>query len=113
VLVQARGTKNMKRILMTVATMVGMTLAANAQNVYQREYNQQGRIAQGVRSGSLTPGETGHLERQEAGVRREIGRDRFENGGHLTAGERGRINAQQNHLSNEIYRDKHNGYRGW
>jgi hypothetical protein len=103
----------MKRILMTTAIMAGMALAANAQSVYQREHYQQGRIAQGVRSGSLTPGETGHLERQEAGVRREIARDRFYNGGHLTAGERSRINGQQNHLSNEIYRDKHNGYRGW
>jgi hypothetical protein len=103
----------MKRILMTVALMAGMTLAANAQNVNQREYNQQGRIAQGVRSGALTPGETGHIERQEAGVRREVARDRFYNGGHLTGAERARVNCQQNHLSNEIYRDKHNAYRGW
>lgn len=103
----------MKRTLIAVAMMAGMTLAANAQTVYQREHNQQGRIGQGVRSGSLTPHETGHLERQEAGVRHEIARDRFDHGGHLTGGERARINAQQNHLSNEIYRDKHNAYRGW
>jgi hypothetical protein len=103
----------MKRILMAAVIMAGSTLAVNAQNVYQREHNQQARIGQGLRSGSLTPGETAHLERQESGVRHEIARDRFDNGGHLTSGERTRINGQQNHLSNEIYRDKHNAYRGW
>jgi len=102
----------MKRTMITIAMMTGMAFAANAQNVYQREYNQQGRIAQGVRSGSLTPRETGHLERQEAGVRHEIARDRFYNGGHLTGNERARINCQDNRLSHEIYRDKHNS-RGW
>lgn len=103
----------MKRMLMTMTVIAGMALSANAQSVNQREYNQQGRIGQGVRSGALTPGETGHLERQEAGVRREVARDRYDNGGHLTAGERARVNCQQNHLSHEIYRDKHNAYRGW
>jgi len=103
----------MKRTLIAVAMMTGMTVAASAQNVYQREYNQQGRIAQGVRSGALTPGETSHQERQEAGVRREIARDRFYNGGRLTAGERARVQCRENHVSREIYRDKHNGYRGY
>jgi Ni/Co efflux regulator RcnB len=107
----------MKRILTAVVMMAGMagltTTVASAQNVYQREYNQQGRIAQGVRSGALTPWETAHLERQEAGVRHEIARDRFYNGGYLAAGERARVQYQENHLSREIYRDKHNGYRGY
>lgn len=66
-----------------------------------------------TRVGALTPQETGILDPQEAGVRHEIARGRFYNGGHLTGGERARINCQQNHLSNEIYRDKHNAYRGW
>jgi hypothetical protein len=97
-----------------IAGMTGLTsTVASAQNVYQREYRQQGRIAQGVRSGALTPGETSHLERQEGGVHREIARDRFYNGGHLTASERARVQCQDNHLSREIYRDKHNGYRGY
>ncbi len=101
----------MKRTLIAVAMMAGFTLAANAQSVYQREYNQQERIGQGVRSGALTPRETGHLERQEVGVRREIARDRFYNRGRLTGYERARIECQESRLSNEIYRDKHNGYR--
>jgi hypothetical protein len=107
----------MKRTLMAVVMMAEMTAltstVASAQNVYQREYNQQGRIAQGVRSGALTARETTHLERQEGEVHREIARDRFYNGGRLTASERARVQCQDNHLSREIYRDKHNGYRGY
>jgi hypothetical protein len=107
----------MKRILTAAIMMAGLTAltstVASAQSVYQRQYNQQGRIAKGVRSGALTPGETSHLERQEAGVHREIARDRFYKGGYLTAGERARVQFQENHLSREIYRDKHNAYRGY
>jgi hypothetical protein len=103
----------MKRTMMIVTMVAGMALAANAQDIYGRERNQQARIGQGIRSGALTPRETVGLERQEAGVRREVARDRFSNGGRLTYAERERIECQQNHLSREIYNDKHNGYRGW
>ena len=39
-------------------------LIAQNSEVGQREANQQQRIAQGVKNGSLTPGETAHLERR-------------------------------------------------
>jgi hypothetical protein len=73
-----------------------------------REANQQGRIANGVRSGQLTPGETGHLEHQESRINREVHNDRAANGGKLTQQERAQVNQQQNHVSKEIYNDKHN-----
>jgi hypothetical protein len=73
-----------------------------------REANQQGRIAQGARSGQLTPHETGHLEHQEGQINREVRQDRAANGGHLTQQERAQVNHQQNHVSREIDRDKHN-----
>ncbi len=73
-----------------------------------RQGTQQQRIAQGVRSGSLTAGETARLERKETGVNREIRTDRAANGGKLTPQERGQVNRQQNRLSGQIYRDKHN-----
>jgi len=101
----------MKRFLMIVMVTAGVAVAANAAGVRQREVNQQGRIVQGVRSGSLTRGETRRLERQEGALHREIVRDRI-SGGHLGPMERAHIQRQENHLSGEIHRLKHNGRRG-
>lgn len=84
------------------------TLAAE---VDRREARQQARIAKGVQSGELTPGETARLERREAAIHREIGRERAENGGHLTPAERARVNRQQDAMSRQIYRAKHNDRR--
>ena len=79
--------------------------------VGQRQRNQQERIAQGIKSGQLTPGETAHLENHEAAVNHEIHNDRAANGGKLTAGEKAKVNRQENRNSARIYRDKHNGRR--
>jgi hypothetical protein len=76
--------------------------------VGQRRENQQDRIAQGVRSGQLTAGETAHLENQERGINQQVAADRAANGGRLTQGERQQINHEQNQASRNIYRDKHN-----
>ena len=73
-----------------------------------RRYNQQGRIANGVSSGQLTPRETKNLEGREAGLNKEIHNDRSANGGTLTPQERRQVNGQQNNLSKSIYNDKHN-----
>jgi WXXGXW repeat (2 copies) len=78
-------------------------------SVNGRRYNQQGRIANGVASGQLTPGETKNLEGRQANLNKEIHSDRSANGGTLTPQERGRVNQQQNNLSRSIYNDKHNG----
>jgi hypothetical protein len=77
--------------------------------VGQRQRNQQDRIAQGIKSGQLTPGETAHLENHEKNVNQEIRSDRAANGGKLTAGEKAKVNRQENRNSHRIYRDKHNG----
>src|SRR5580704_17691544 len=47
----------------------------------QRRQDQQARIAQGVKSGQLTAGETAKLENQQQGVNKEISGDRQANGG--------------------------------
>jgi len=75
----------------------------------QREENQQDRIAQGIRSGQLTAGETARLENQQQGIHREVAADRQANGGHLTAADRRAINQSQNRASRNIYNKKHNG----
>ena len=76
------------------------------QSVVGRERRQQARIAQGARSGELTPAEAARLERKQARLRRQIRRDRVDGGG-LSARERSRINRQQNQLNRKIYREKH------
>jgi len=79
--------------------------------VGKRAENQQDRIAQGVKSGQLTAGETANLEGKEAKINREVRNDRAGNGGKLTQAQRQKVNRQQNKLSRQIYRDKHNGKR--
>lgn len=76
--------------------------------IAQRKENQQDRIAQGVKSGQLTPGETSHLEHQEAGINKEMKGMRAQDNGHLTAQDRKTIRQQQNQESKRIYRAKHN-----
>jgi hypothetical protein len=73
-----------------------------------REENQQQRIANGVKNGSLSPGETANLERRENHIQNEEKRDMAKNNGHLTKAEQNKLNRQQNHVSRSIYKDKHN-----
>src|SRR5580700_1952899 len=84
------------------------TDANKTPEVAQRKENQQDRIANGVKSGQLTAGETANLETKEAAINGETKADRAANGGKLTAAEKTQINGQQNKLSNQIYQDKHN-----
>jgi hypothetical protein len=77
--------------------------------VGQRRENQQDRIANGIRNGSMTAGETARTENREQGINQQIHADRQANGGRLTGGERAQINREQNGASRQIYRDKHNG----
>jgi len=76
--------------------------------IAQRKENQQDRIANGVKSGQLTAGETANLESKEAAINGETRADRAANGGKLTSDEKQQINQQQNQLSKQIYNDKHN-----
>jgi hypothetical protein len=77
--------------------------------VDQRQANQQARIAQGVKSGSLTAGETANIERNEARIQQQKRADMAANNGHLSKGEQNQLNREQNRESRQIYRDKHNG----
>jgi hypothetical protein len=99
----------MKLATFAFATALAFTpVALFAQNIQDRKVDQQGRIAQGARSGQLTAGETGRLERQEAGLNREERGMRAQDHGRLTARDRRVIHHQQNRESKRIYRDKHN-----
>lgn len=76
--------------------------------VGQRRQDQQDRIAQGVKSGQLTAGETAHLENQQQGINKEVSGDRQANGGKLTGLDKKAINQSQNNASKNIYAKKHN-----
>jgi hypothetical protein len=78
------------------------------QSVNGRRYNQQQRIANGVRSGQMTPGETARAEHHEQNINRHIEADRSANGGRLTQQERQNINQRQNNASRQIHNEKHN-----
>jgi hypothetical protein len=76
--------------------------------VGQRRENQQDRIAQGIKSGQLTAGETAKLENQQKGINKQVSADRKANGGTLTASEKKQVNKEQNTASKNIYHKKHN-----
>jgi len=101
----------MRRSWMGIA--IGAMLVANTSAVFaegriaQREIRQQQRIGNGIKNGTLKPGQAAHIEHQEANLNKEVHADRAADGGKLTGQERQQINQQQNHLSNEIYDDKH------
>ncbi|HYM09274.1 MAG TPA: hypothetical protein VEU62_01005 [Bryobacterales bacterium] len=101
-----------------VAGVLGLGLTAGAAfgqskddhlTVRQRQENQQDRIVQGVKSGTLSPRETANLENKEAKLNHEIRDDREDHGGKLTPKEHRQVNRQQNRLSRQIYRKKHDG----
>ena len=72
-----------------------------------REQNQQNRIANGVKSGQLTPGETANLERKENRLVRNEKRDMAKDNGHLTKQDQRQLNHEANHMSRRIAADKH------
>jgi hypothetical protein len=92
----------------TATTPAAATEKKADPSIAQRKENQQDRIANGVKSGQLTAGETANLEKKEAAINKETSADRAANGGKLTPAEKAQVNKQQNQLSKQIYADKHN-----
>ncbi|HUJ20225.1 MAG TPA: hypothetical protein VLX58_01830 [Bryobacteraceae bacterium] len=99
----------MRRFAFTSLMAAGLLVGGmNAQEIRQRAENQQDRIAQGVKSGQLTAGETANLERKEARLDRKVVRTKNRQGGTLTAKQKAEVNHRQNQLSRQIYSHKHN-----
>jgi len=71
----------------------------------QRNVNQQGRILQGEKSGSLTNREAGSLEHGQAKVARKEANAAAD--GHVGAKEQAGIQKAENKQSKRIYRKKH------
>lgn len=70
--------------------------------------DQQNRIANGVKSGQLTPGETRRLERGEQRLQNNEKKDMAKDNRHLTKRDQRHLNREANHMSKRIYKDKHN-----
>jgi hypothetical protein len=86
--------------------------ATTAMNrVNGRAFNQQGRIANGIKSGQLNAGQAEHLEGRESNLNQTIHSERQANGGRLTGEERQNVNQRQNNLSRSITHDRDNARR--
>lgn len=94
-------------VVTVFAAILALAPLASAGTIGKRKDRQQQRIAQGVKSGSLTPHETARLERRESALNKEIHGERTLNNGRLTHAERRQVNRQQNRLSRQIHRNKH------
>ncbi len=95
--------------LPVVAQNTSTAPPVTGQTIQDRKENQQDRIAQGVKSGELTAGETTNLEKKEADVNQEERDMRKMDDGKLTTSDKKTLTQQQNQLSKQIYQDKHNG----
>jgi hypothetical protein len=75
--------------------------------VDHREWHQQHRVYNGVRSGALTPRETRRLAHEQRAIR---GFERHaKSDGVVTRRERAHLRHMQNRASRDIYRQKHDG----
>lgn len=100
-------------VAVTAAIAALFSVAVEAQTTgseVQRDLNQQQRIEQGLKSGSLTTQEASKLERGEARI------DRMESNalkdGKLSPAEKARIQRAQNQESREINRQENNAAKG-
>ena len=74
--------------------------------VNHREANQQKRIGNGVKNGTLTPNQASHLEKREANLQNKEQADMAKHNGHLTKVEQKNLNHRENRISRSIKRDK-------
>ncbi len=92
----------------TTAAPTPTPVPVTGKSIAGRKTDQQDRIGQGVKSGSLTAGETSRLEHQESGINKEESGMRAQDNGKLSAADKKTLNKQQNQESRRIYKDKHN-----
>jgi len=75
--------------------------------VDNRLENQQDRIKQGLKNGTLTNQEAHQLYRKDQRIATQERKDMAANGGHLTKQEQKQMNKELNHNSKKIYKEKH------
>jgi hypothetical protein len=101
------------RILVSAILLALGTASAMAQttaSTVQRDVNQQTRIENGLKDGTLNTKEAGRLEREESQVDRLQAKDLKD--GKLTLRERDQLRNAQNKASRDIQSSESNGARG-
>src|SRR6202162_1505175 len=95
------------------AALAGPAGTASADTTWQKNHprreqvnnrlaNQNARIHQDVKNGTLTKGQAAALHHQDHQVRQEERAMASQNGGHLTKSEQKELNQQENGISKEI-----------
>jgi hypothetical protein len=99
---------NAVALVTTLALAGSLTLAGDAlAGVNGRQRRQQGRIAQGLRSGALTPREAARLRAEQRWIRREERLYRAD--GVLGPWDRADLRRDLARASRDIEREKHDG----
>jgi uncharacterized membrane protein len=101
------------RILVaSILVAIGATsaFAQTTATTVQRDVNQQTRIENGLKDGSLSTKEAGRLEREQAQVDRLQAKDLKD--GKLSPQERAQLRNAQNKASNDIQAARNNGVKG-
>jgi hypothetical protein len=75
--------------------------------VNKRLTNQNRRINQGVKNGTLTKHQAAQLHKKDRQIRQEERDMAAQNGGHITKQEQRTLNEQENKVSGQIYDEKH------
>ena len=83
----------------TAQSSTAASTPVTGEAIQDRKENQQDRIANGVKSGQLTAGETANLERKQAALNQEERNMRKLDNGKLTAADKKTLTQQQNQLS--------------
>jgi len=96
------------KILFTALVLVSPSLLFAGDSLAKKEDRQQQRIAEGIKTGELTPAEVMRLEKREVELKKQIKEERKDNGGKLTSEEHKAIEKELDEISKKIHKDKNN-----
>lgn len=96
-----------------LVSLAGLAGTASAETTWQKNHprrtqvnhrlaNQDKRIHQDVKNGTLTKAQASTLHHEDHQVRQEERDMASQNGGHITKGEQRTLNSQENKISSEI-----------
>lgn len=104
------GRWTMNKIILAAATaLVGMSVAANAASINDRQEYQAKRIEQGRKSGKITWVEGLKLRAEQRKIARKEAE--FRDDGYLNKSERKKLTKMQNNASEHIADEKNDGWK--
>ena len=111
---------NAKSKLVLVGLVIGAAMASGTvlaqtdvpghprvNEVNNRLENQQDRIQNGLKNGTMTQQQAARDEAHDANIARRESADEARHNGHLTKQEKRNLNRAENHNSKHIYKQKH------